>query len=250
MCIAAIYFQEFANYPLVIAANRDEYFDRPSRPPGILATKPMIMAGKDLLAGGTWLGINEHGLVAGVLNRSVEKKNWNADTKSRGLLCLDILHLMTPSQVCALLEEQQGSAYQPFNLFFANGKEFYVAYNRAEGIEWVQLQKGVHVLTNTSVYDVRSEKKGRAYSLFSPVAADPGLEPDPSSCVHTLKSVLSDHHNKTSEKDAICVHTSSYGTVSSSIIFYNRAGKQFDFYHTTDAPCREPYKGPATLNIL
>ncbi|MGH7783160.1 MAG: NRDE family protein, partial [Candidatus Binatia bacterium] len=52
-----------------MAANRDEHYDRPSAAPAILCHDPVILAGRDLRAGGTWLGINQHGLVIGILNR-------------------------------------------------------------------------------------------------------------------------------------------------------------------------------------
>jgi uncharacterized protein with NRDE domain len=196
------------------------------------------------------LGTNEHGLAAGILNRGVEKDTKVAGARSRGLLCLDILRLKTPAQVCSLLEEQQGFDYRPFNLFFADEEAFFVAYNQEQDIVRVRLQKGLHVLCNTSVYDASSAKMNHAYPLFSSVADNRGLQQDLYSWVRTFRSALSDHRQETSEKDAICVHTPSYGTVSSSIIFYNRPEKRFDLYHTIDAPCRGPYQGPVTLKTL
>ena len=79
-------------YPVIIAANRDEHYDRPSAPPALWSTRPKILAGKDLLAGGTWLGVNEHGLLVGILNRrSNSEPDPLTQTRSRGLLCLDLL---------------------------------------------------------------------------------------------------------------------------------------------------------------
>ena len=69
MCTLAIYFQVFPDYPVVIAANRDEYLARPALPPTTLLEHPHVVGGKDLQASGTWLGINQYGLVAGLLNR-------------------------------------------------------------------------------------------------------------------------------------------------------------------------------------
>ena len=59
-------------WPLVLAANRDELADRPARPPGRhWPDRAEVVAGLDLQAGGSWLGVNDHGVVAGVLNRPV-----------------------------------------------------------------------------------------------------------------------------------------------------------------------------------
>ena len=78
--------------PLLIAANRDEQYDRPSAPPQLLGKEPKFIAGRDLRAGGTWLGANEHGVIAAMLNRRINSQNVAfADARSRGLLCIDLL---------------------------------------------------------------------------------------------------------------------------------------------------------------
>ena len=69
MCTLAIYFQVDDEYPVVVAANRDEFYERPTIAPASLSRGPWVIGGKDLRAGGTWLGLNGHHLVAGLLNR-------------------------------------------------------------------------------------------------------------------------------------------------------------------------------------
>ncbi|MGN6731985.1 MAG: NRDE family protein, partial [Candidatus Binatia bacterium] len=59
VCTLAVYFHAVDDFPLIIAANRDEHYDRPSVPPSLLQTTPKIISGRDLRAGGTWLGFNE-----------------------------------------------------------------------------------------------------------------------------------------------------------------------------------------------
>jgi uncharacterized protein with NRDE domain len=76
-----------AGRPLVVAANRDEAYDRPSAPPAEI--EPGIIDGKDLLGGGTWLGFNRHGLFVAVTNRSTPPRA--PDSLSRGLLALESL---------------------------------------------------------------------------------------------------------------------------------------------------------------
>src|SRR5215831_14240695 len=91
MCTLAIYFKAFTDYPVVVAANRDEYLARPALPPTTLAETPHIVGGKDLRASGTWLGLNQHGLIAGLLNRRNGTQDNDPGLRSRGLLCLDAL---------------------------------------------------------------------------------------------------------------------------------------------------------------
>src|SRR5215831_485545 len=69
MCTLAAYVRVAPEIPLLIAANRDEYLDRPSAEPGLIAYEPRVFAGQDLSAGGTWFGVNQHGMVVGLLNR-------------------------------------------------------------------------------------------------------------------------------------------------------------------------------------
>src|SRR5260370_35331275 len=64
MCTLAIYFQAAGDCPVVIAANRDEFLERPAGDPTTLLENPHVVGGKDLKAGGTWLGIRDNGIVA------------------------------------------------------------------------------------------------------------------------------------------------------------------------------------------
>lgn len=87
MCVLALWLGTDPKAPLIAAANRDEAYDRPSAPPAEI--EPGIVAGKDLLGGGTWLGFNRHGLFVAVTNRRTPAR---ADRSlSRGLLALEAL---------------------------------------------------------------------------------------------------------------------------------------------------------------
>src|SRR5439155_546345 len=91
----------FPSWPLVVAANRDEYLARPAAPPTLLReTPPRAFGGRDLTAGGTWLGVSEVGLVAGMLNRRSTVPPDPA-CRSRGQLCLDLLGCATAAEAAA-----------------------------------------------------------------------------------------------------------------------------------------------------
>ncbi|MBM3274656.1 MAG: NRDE family protein, partial [Candidatus Sericytochromatia bacterium] len=69
MCLLVALFKQIPGYPLVVAANRDEFLERPAVPMAVLQdTGPRILGGRDELAGGTWLAVNEHGLIAALTN--------------------------------------------------------------------------------------------------------------------------------------------------------------------------------------
>ena len=87
MCTLAAFVGLSDTLPLVVAANRDEFLDRPTIDPAVLAVDPWVFAGQDLRAGGTWFGVNQHGMVIGLLNRP-RPGGPDPSRRSRGLLCL------------------------------------------------------------------------------------------------------------------------------------------------------------------
>lgn len=252
MCTLALYFHKLANYPLIVAANRDEHFSRPSAPPAAVAQNPAILAGKDLLAGGTWLGVNEQGLVAGILNRRSGAPREPSAVRSRGLLCLDILKAKDPHEARSFLSGENGSAYQPFNLLIASAEQAYIAYNREEEIECSRLEKGLHVFSNTPVYESQPEKIEHASSLFRRAKETFLPAAESSAWVAGLRRALSDHtlgKDFANPREAICVHAEAYGTVSSSVILYDASEKFFRMYYAPGPPCREDYGAPLSLKV-
>lgn len=87
MCVLAVFLRPSGRTPLIVAANRDEFRDRPSAPPQRL--EEGIVGGKDLQSGGTWLGVNDRGLFVAVTNRRTPPRE--EDSLSRGLLALETL---------------------------------------------------------------------------------------------------------------------------------------------------------------
>jgi uncharacterized protein with NRDE domain len=252
MCTLALYLRQFTHFPLVIAANRDEHFSRPSATPQLLTKDPPIFGGKDLVAGGTWLGVNAQGMVAGIVNRRIQTAAHSDTARSRGMLCLDILQGKDVVDAHKRLEREDGSKYQPFLLLIASAEAAFVAVNSGGEIKRMELDAGLHVFSNTSFTDSRGGKLDHARELFSTAATSlrmqlKGPRASLAAAVGVLRGVLSSHisaDNSPEPRDAICVHTagSDYGTVSSSVIFYARDEKKFHFFHASGAPCRAGYQ--------
>jgi uncharacterized protein with NRDE domain len=252
MCTLAVYLREFDDYPLVIAANRDEHFSRPSAAPRLLTGAPGIFAGQDLVAGGTWLGVNMRGLAAGIVNRRTHESVSTGTPRSRGLLCLDLLRAKDVALASTCLDREDGSSYQPFLTLVASAEAGFVAFNSEKEIKRVALDGGLHVFSNTSFTDSGGGKLDHARALFAAAAGPLGTELDRSqarldSAVEILRGVLSSHEpagHSPEPRDAICVHNAGadYGTVSSSVIFYARDEKKFHFYHASGAPCLAGYQ--------
>jgi len=189
--------------------------------------------------------VNEHGLLAGILNRrSNGESSPGAGTRSRGLLCLDLLKLENASQAVGSVKQEKRE-YQPFTLVFADLTEAWAAINRNGTIETLRLEDGIHVFSSAAAYDERSEKKERAYALFAELVPELTKNAsDVSSWTAILATVLSDHtpgEMAGDHREAICVHGDLSGTVSSSILIYSRREKQFRTFFCSGPPCQNSF---------
>lgn len=148
MCVILFSYQPRSNTPLILGANRDEFFSRPAAPLQFWEDQPDLLAGKDLQAGGTWLGITRSGRFAAVTN--VREPSVNVDNLlSRGELTRDFLVGKTSPKdyLSTVLTRQQ--RYSGFNLLvgcFFETNELYYLSNRGNGIE--ALTEGVYGLSN------------------------------------------------------------------------------------------------------
>jgi uncharacterized protein with NRDE domain len=245
VCTLAIYFRVFPDFPVIIAANRDEYLARPALPPTTLLDQPRVVGGKDLVANGTWLGINEYGLVAGLLNRSrASYGDPDPTLRSRGLLCLDALRHRTAAEASEFVRHQRGVNYNPFNLLVASVNEAFVAYNRGGGLEIVPLAPGMHLLTNLDLNDFECPRISRAHDRFAALCASADFARDPVGGREKLGGLLADHSTQLDAREgrpnALCLHMGNYGTRSSSLIFEAGNGAITHFF-APGPPCTTPF---------
>jgi uncharacterized protein with NRDE domain len=253
VCTLALYFGQFDDLPLIVAANRDEAFERPSLPPRIISNTPLIAGGKDLIAGGTWLGWSEHGLVAGVLNRRTAAEGKSTTVRSRGLLCLDVLSASGVAAACAVLRARNGLDYQPFRLLIAHPKEgACIAYNDGAEIRCRELKRGLHVFSNDELHEPPTNKTDMARLLFSKIPENLTADHSPESWVDALHSALGNHHvpeDGADPKGAVCVHTPYHGTVSSTLVFLQRAENRFRSFHAAGPPCRAAHEPSVCIKV-
>ena len=145
MCLILMGINAHPDHPLILAANRDEFYDRPTRPMGFWRNTPKILAGKDLKNGGTWMGVNKNGSVAALTNfREPDYKNPSAP--SRGLVVRDFLSggdsiFRVKNQLVA-----NGHANNGFSLVFGDKDGLWYYSNRGMGL--VPVSSGVHALCN------------------------------------------------------------------------------------------------------
>lgn len=168
MCIIALAYQQHPDYPLLLAANRDEFFTRPTAAAHWWQNHNMV-AGQDLQAGGTWLGICRSGRVAALTNfRDPQAMRRNAP--SRGKLVSDFLSGNDSSEEFINRLMPDLAQYNGFNLLlFDGGKLFYVSSVEQRG---EQLPAGLYVVSNhvldTPWPKVERLKQGMLQQLAAP----------------------------------------------------------------------------------
>lgn len=145
MCIVAFALNSHPRYPLILAANRDEFFSRPTAPASFWEDAPAVLAGRDLAAGGTWLGVTGEGRVAAVTYFR-EPLGRGEQHRSRGLLAADFLtgDFSTGEYIDKVLGE--GGLYGGFNLLAGTSDDLRYLSNR--GDEPVRVPSGVHAMSN------------------------------------------------------------------------------------------------------
>lgn len=249
MCTLAAFVGVFPGWPLVVAANRDELLARPATAPLLLReTPPRSVGGRDLVAGGTWLGVSERGLVAGVLNR---RSALPADPTrdSRGALCLALLACASAGEAAERVAAEPAGRYNPFNLLVADRRDAFVASQPAgERPRVARLPPGLHLLTNLDLNDPTCPRIAASHRHFAAAgdafAADPGVE----RLVARLRTVLGDHATALDPRGpgSLCVHADAYGTRSASVVLVGTPDAGTRFFHADGPPCRTPL-GPVAL---
>jgi len=145
MCLLAFAWCVHPGFPLVLVGNRDEFHDRPAEPAHWWSAPEGILAGRDLQAGGSWLGLSRRGRFAVVTNYR-EPGVVTSGRRSRGELVVDFLSSAATSEewMAELAEHQDG--YGGFNLVIGDGEQLYYLTNRGDGRQI--LKPGIYGLSN------------------------------------------------------------------------------------------------------
>ena len=144
---------------MVLAANRDEFHARPASVAGFWEDEPFVLAGRDLQAGGTWLGITKEGRLAAVTNYH-EAAAINSSLLSRGALVSDFLRREIEPRSYADILSDNGNWYGGFSIVFGTMGDLYYYSNRREGYELIE--PGIHGLSNRVLNDDAFKvRKGR-----------------------------------------------------------------------------------------
>ena len=272
MCTIAILLEVVVGAPLVVAANRDEFYARPTRPPerfeavGDAAGTP-IAGGVDVLSGGTWLAVRPDGRFAAVTNQRVLVPP-QTGSRSRGLAVVELAAAADPEAYVAAIDP---TMYASMNLVWGDARGASIAYARREGtLEIERLPPGIHVLCNDRLGAPGFPRGDR---LRAAIAGAPRAWP---AVVPAVQAALADHTRvdptpiapvraaashgvdpphgdgsgrgapplipveRARELTATCIHSAGYGTRSSTI-FAARGGDAVAYLHADGPPCTTPF---------
>lgn len=227
MCLIVFAYDIHPDYRLILAANRDEFYTRPTAPAAFWDDAPNIFAGRDLEKGGTWLGVTRDGRFAAVTNfRQGYKLKDRA--RSRGLLVSDFLRSRDkPGSYLEKIETTSGE-YDGFNLMAGDRHDMFYFSNRSK--ERIKVAPGVHGLSNhlldTSWPKVNRAKDGLARCLKGDSAA----------LVDDLFSLLADDQRAEDARlpdtgvtrewerilSSVFIRSPDYGTRSSTVVLISR----------------------------
>jgi transport and Golgi organization protein 2 len=218
MCTLAILRRPEHHWPVIIGANRDEMIDRPALPPGRhWPDRAEVVAGRDLLAGGSWLGVNDWGVAAAVLNRH-GSLGPAAGLRSRGELVLEALDHADAVAAATALADLAPDSYRSFNLIVADNRDaFWLRHAETGRIEVRPVKAGLSLIAAGEIDDLRPPRLALAKPRFR---AAPPPDPDRDDW-GTWEAIIGDDTvppGMPAEAALRFLTERGYGTVSSAII--------------------------------
>jgi uncharacterized protein with NRDE domain len=240
MCLVLLALDSHPEYSLIVAANRDEFYDRPTAPADFWADAPSVLAGRDLKAGGTWLGIDRHGRFAAVTNYRQGQRESPA-ARSRGHLVSDFLIRDVGALEHVERVRAERDLYNGFNLIAGDPWGVFYFSNRQGRVR--HLAPGMYGLSN-HLLDTPWPKVAATKTAFGALLKDRAPE-----LTAELFTLLSDRNRPA---DALLPSTGvgaewerllssafiasdDYGTRSSTLVLIGRDGS-IDFVERSFGP--------------
>ena len=174
MCLIFLSLNNHPTYKLIVAANRDEFYNRKTAAASYWKDHPTLLGGRDLEASGTWMGITTSGKIS-MLTNYRDPQNINPNAPSRGQLVSDFLIGNLSGEEYLKKVSQHGKTYNGFNLINGTVDDLYYYSNYAEGIQ--QIKPGLHGLSN-HLLDTKWPKIERGKEKIKPILAQSKINPE------------------------------------------------------------------------
>ncbi len=249
MCLLIALWQVVEGAPLIIAANRDERYGRPATAITVLRAAPRMLGGRDLLAGGTWLAVNESGLVAGLTNRPAPQGR-DLAKQSRGEL---------PIALAAHADAAAAAAWAGASISPADYNPCWLLAGDRDSLHYLdithgprpavrRLAPGIHVLENEPLHSESAKAAHVGLLVEQAISASHPAAPDLTRLAGALAAILRDHTTPAGASpgrpvltSAACVHGEDYGTRSAMIVTVPSAGRP-QILVADGPPCQAPMR--------
>ena len=230
MCLLIFSYKLHPTYRLVLAANRDEFCDRPTRSIAFWDDMPQILAGRDLKGSGTWLGVTRSGRIAALTNFR-DPASIKEQAPSRGLLVSNYLGGSQSPQDYLEQIKSAGHAYNGFNLLIGDQKELYYYSNIKNEIQ--KIKPGLYGVSN-HVLDTPWPKVEKGKADFKALIEEKKtIKPE------DIFNILNNRSRPADDKlphtgvslewermlSAMFITSDEYGTRSSSAILIEKTGR-------------------------
>ncbi|MEC9093536.1 MAG: NRDE family protein [Planctomycetota bacterium] len=210
MSLLAVLYKLVPESPILIAFNREELVTHKVTKPTIQSGKPRILASMDSVSGGTWLGVNQHGMMVGATSR--RKFNVPMAPKSREALCRDLLRCGSARDAVNLaMDELHTNEYEGVNYIIADGESGWFVHGGNE-LEANVLEEGLNIVSDRNVNDPRDERVAMARRLLTLQTLD-----SPVKFLAVASKVLARAPSGPG-RPSMVVHDGDYGTVSSTLV--------------------------------
>ena len=231
MCIIAVSFKTHAEFPLIIASNRDEFYARKTEVAHIWQDAPHILAGRDAEQGGTWLGVSKTGRFVAITNFRNPALS-ERGSYSRGQIAVDFLNSVTSAKEFAEDLQHKRHLYGPFNVLLFDGDELFHYNNVADTI--TKMQPGIYGLSNATL-NTPWPKVELLKSAFTHVLSNPLFSDEDLFAVLSNRTKASDEALPSTgvplelerNLSAIFIHFEGYGTRCSTVLRLTNTHWQF-----------------------
>ncbi|MFQ5524962.1 MAG: NRDE family protein [Thermoanaerobaculia bacterium] len=249
MCLLVAIHRVHPDAPLLVAANRDELLARPATAMTVLRDRgPRVLGGRDEVAGGTWLAVNEYGLVAALTNRPSKARN--PAKRSRGEWPVFLASFTSPFEAAtALVDRFDPADFNPGWVLVGNADELVYVDMTADGCgRLAELDPGIHILENRPLEAVSS--KVDLVRIRLEAIDDTRSE----ALIDRLQKLLASHRTpaassrpagadplqRSAAAEAACVHLGEYGTRSATIVRVDRK-EEPRVWSADGRPCTHPF---------
>lgn len=244
MSLVAIVYHLVPEAPILIAANREERYDRPIATPSIQSGKPRILASMDQDTSGTYLGVNQNGMFVGAVKR--RKFSPPYAPRSRSALCRELLRARSARQAVDLaLEELHTGQYDGVNYIIADGECGWVVH-AGNDIDVVELEQGLSIVGNRDVNDMQDERANMARRLLTLQMLDSPVK------FLAVASKVFARAPGAPGRPSMVVKGDEQGTVSSTLISLGKKPRDAIYQYSNGSPDKTKFEdySPMLRDIL